>query len=118
MKFERSRKIAASDADFAKDDGSLRLYNLPETKVCKAVRGLGSDVSSIAWAHTSETEIGNVWVAAGQKVELVESWNVVVHETHHTLDPLFLFGCPSHDTRCFAFPRFAGWYYRSGRRFQ
>ena len=51
-----------------KDDGSIRLYNLPETKVCKAVRGLGSDVSSIAWVHPSGTEVGSIWIAAGRKV--------------------------------------------------
>ena len=50
------------------DDGSLRLYNMPETKVQKAVRGLGSDVSSITWVHSPGTEIGNIWVAVGQKV--------------------------------------------------
>lgn len=50
------------------DNGSLRLYNLPETKVIKAVRGLGSDVSSVAWAHPPGTEIGNVLVAVGQKI--------------------------------------------------
>lgn len=55
-----------------KDDGSVRLYDLPETKVRKAVRGLGSDVSSIAWAHSLGTEIGNIWVAVGQKVVLCE----------------------------------------------
>jgi hypothetical protein len=60
-----------SDTSFVEDDGSLRLYNLPEGRVHKAVRGLGSDISSIAWVHPLGTEIGNVWVAAGQKVCMI-----------------------------------------------
>ena len=66
----RDKLLGPSDAVFLEDDGTLRLYNLPETNVCKAVRGLGADVSSIAWVPTTVTEIGNVFVAAGQKV-----WN-------------------------------------------
>jgi hypothetical protein len=65
-----------------KDDGSLRLYNLPETKVYKAVRGLGSDVSSIAWVHPTGTEIGNVLVAVGQKVSTSTLVKLIVHKMH------------------------------------
>ena len=72
LSYYRSRP---SDTSFVEDDGSLRLYNLPEGRVLKAVRGLGSglgsDISSIAWAHPSGTEIGNVWIAAGQKVCMI-----------------------------------------------
>ncbi|KAF9645295.1 WD40 repeat-like protein [Thelephora ganbajun] len=69
------------------DDGSLRLYNLPETKVYKAVRGLGSDVSSIAWMHSPGTEIGNIWVAAGQKVILLFGLDTptMIQDASHSL---------------------------------
>ena len=110
--------IVASKPDIVTDDGSLRLYNLPETKVCKAVRGLGSDISSIAWAHSSGTEIGNVWVAAGQKVVRRVSRKVVFDEVCRILDPPFQFGCPNHYTRCFTRPCIAGWHHRSGGCFQ
>jgi len=86
VKFEPLSTIAAFGTDFMEDDGSLRLYNLPETKVCKAVRGLGSDVSSIAWVCASGAEIGDVWVAAGQKVVRRVFRNVLVHEICQTLD--------------------------------
>lgn len=72
-------KLRPSDAGFVKDDGSLRLYNLPETRVHKAVRGLGSDVSSIAWVHSKGTEIGNVLVAVGQKVSANHPVRVIAH---------------------------------------
>lgn len=65
-----------------KDDGSLRIYNLPETKVYKAVRSLDSDVSSITWAHSPGSEIGNVWVAAGRKVVHRAVRIVVVHRIY------------------------------------
>lgn len=71
-----------SDDSFLKDDGSLRLYNIPETRVYKAVRGLGSDVSSIAWAHPTGTEIGNIFVAVGKKVSTNRLVQVVIHRMY------------------------------------
>lgn len=53
------------------------------------MRGLGSDVSSIAWVHSSGTEIGNVWVAAGQKVVRRVFRNVVAHRIYRPQILLF-----------------------------
>lgn len=69
------------DASFVIDDGSLRLYNLPETKVHRTVRGLGSDVSSIVWVHPKGTEIGNILAAAGQKVSTNRPAELIAHRT-------------------------------------
>ncbi|KAI0362404.1 WD40 repeat-like protein [Trametes cingulata] len=50
------------------DDGSLRWYNLPEGKVCKAVKSLGEEVSSIVWSRPKKEEPATVWVASGRKL--------------------------------------------------
>ncbi|KAH7103990.1 hypothetical protein BKA62DRAFT_783019 [Auriculariales sp. MPI-PUGE-AT-0066] len=47
------------------DDGTLRTYKLPDTKVKKAVRGLGCEVSSIAFPPSDSSLI---YVAAGQHI--------------------------------------------------
>ncbi|KAI9466164.1 WD40-repeat-containing domain protein [Lactarius psammicola] len=52
------------------DDGSIRLYRLPDTKVVKAIRGLGSEVSSIAVLAPKSGGFGDVWVACGSSVKL------------------------------------------------
>ena len=49
----------------ALDDGTIRLYRLPDTKVCKAIRGLGTEVSSIAFGSPATS---SVWLAVGQHV--------------------------------------------------
>ncbi|KAI0273585.1 WD40-repeat-containing domain protein [Gloeopeniophorella convolvens] len=53
------------------DDGSLRFYQPPATKVVKAIRGLGSEVSSVAGLRSS---LGDccVWVACGTSVTLFD----------------------------------------------
>lgn len=78
-----------------KDDGSLRLYNLPETRVCKAVRGLGSDVSSIAWVHPTGAEVGNALIAAGNKVSTNHLVEVFAHRMYWTQILLFSLDAPS-----------------------
>ncbi|KAJ3492120.1 hypothetical protein NLI96_g201 [Meripilus lineatus] len=46
-------------------DGCLRLYNLPGTRVIKAIRQLGDEVSSIRWSVLCEEDKGEVWIASG-----------------------------------------------------
>ncbi|KAI0062311.1 WD40 repeat-like protein [Artomyces pyxidatus] len=50
------------------DDGSLRLYRLPDSKVAKAVRGLGAEISSITSARAGSNKTGELWVACGRRV--------------------------------------------------
>jgi hypothetical protein len=50
------------------DDGSIRLYRLPDTKVVKAIRGLGSEISSIAVMAPKSGGFGDMWVACGNSV--------------------------------------------------
>ncbi|KAH9005105.1 WD40-repeat-containing domain protein [Lactarius hatsudake] len=52
------------------DDGSIRLYRLPDTRVVKAIRGLGSEVSSIAVMAPRSGGFGDLWVACGSSVKL------------------------------------------------
>ncbi|KAH9063479.1 WD40-repeat-containing domain protein, partial [Lactarius vividus] len=54
------------------DDGSIRLYRLPDTKVVKAIRGLGSEVSSIAVMAPKFGGFGDMWVACGSSVKLFD----------------------------------------------
>ncbi|KAI0256653.1 WD40-repeat-containing domain protein [Lactifluus subvellereus] len=49
------------------EDGSLRLYRPPDTKVVKAIRGLSSEVSSITAMMPNSSDI---WVACGSSVKL------------------------------------------------
>jgi len=52
------------------DDGSLRLYCPPDTKVVRAIRGLDSEVSSIVAITPNDGGFGHVWVACGSSVKL------------------------------------------------
>jgi hypothetical protein len=47
------------------DDGALRVYESPYTRVWKAVRQLGSEVASVAFTHGNSV---SVWVASGRHV--------------------------------------------------
>jgi hypothetical protein len=49
----------------SKDDGSLRLYRPPDSKVVKAIRGLGSEVSSVTVMMPNSSDI---WLACGSSV--------------------------------------------------
>ncbi|KAJ7172310.1 WD40-repeat-containing domain protein [Mycena filopes] len=49
------------------DDGSLRVYDLSSLKVCRALKGLGSEVSSIACFKRPGSELRDVWLACGNK---------------------------------------------------
>lgn len=50
------------------DDGSLRIYDLSSYKVVKAVRAIGSEVSSIVCIKRPGSELRDAWVAHGQRV--------------------------------------------------
>lgn len=55
----------------ATDDGSLRVYELPSTRVARAVRSLGHEVSSIVCSKgRNGDKLGTVWVASGTRVRL------------------------------------------------
>lgn len=52
------------------DDGIVRVYLPPDIKVLKAVRGLGDEVSSVAWSNKSPKSggMGHIYVAVGGQV--------------------------------------------------
>ncbi|KAH9901554.1 WD40 repeat-like protein [Cubamyces lactineus] len=50
------------------DDGSVRWYSLPSTKVSRAIKSLGEEVSSIVWTHPKKDEEASVWIASGRKI--------------------------------------------------
>lgn len=52
------------------DDGSLRLYCPPDTKVVRAIRGLDSEVSSVISVTSNNGGFGHVWVACGSSIKL------------------------------------------------
>jgi WD40 repeat protein len=51
------------------DDGSLRLYCPSDTKVVRAIRGLGSEVSSVTAVTPKDSGFGHIWVACGSSVK-------------------------------------------------
>ncbi|OSD08594.1 WD40 repeat-like protein [Trametes coccinea BRFM310] len=50
------------------DDGSVRWYNLPSTKVSRAIKSLGDEISSIVWSQPKKDHPTSVWVASGPKL--------------------------------------------------
>jgi hypothetical protein len=50
----------------ATEDGTLRIYESPYTKVSKAVKNLGSEISSVVFGGSAEAHL--IWVACGQHV--------------------------------------------------
>ncbi|EJF66094.1 hypothetical protein DICSQDRAFT_97887 [Dichomitus squalens LYAD-421 SS1] len=50
------------------EDGSLRWYTLPSTKVVKAIKALGEEIASIAYQPPKKSEQGSIWVASGRRV--------------------------------------------------
>ncbi|KAH9945888.1 WD40 repeat-like protein [Epithele typhae] len=50
------------------DDGCLRWYNLPSTKVVKAIKSLGDEISSISIHSQHRNEPETAWVASGRNV--------------------------------------------------
>lgn len=57
------------------DDGSVRLYSLPSTAVVRAIRALGSEITSLCWATPPTKDDGELWVACGKKVVLLRCTN-------------------------------------------
>ncbi|KII88293.1 hypothetical protein PLICRDRAFT_618934 [Plicaturopsis crispa FD-325 SS-3] len=67
------------------EDGSLRLYDISSPKVSKAIRGLGSEVSSAIFS--SKKDCPEVWVACGRKIlsfDLGNSQKLVLSPTDAT----------------------------------
>lgn len=54
--------------NIAPDDGSVRLFSLPSTTVVRAIRALGSEITSLYWATPPTEDDGELWVACGKKV--------------------------------------------------
>ncbi|KAK0191111.1 WD40-repeat-containing domain protein [Armillaria mellea] len=54
------------------DDGTLRVYDLSTFKVLKAVRGLGSEVSSIVCVKRPGSDLRDAWIACGTRVHLFQ----------------------------------------------
>ena len=50
------------------DDGSLRRYKPPFTRVAQAVKPMGDEISSIAIAQPKKNQAGTIWVAVGRQV--------------------------------------------------
>ena len=59
---------SSSRLSLVTDDGSVRLYTLPSTTVVRAIRALGSEITSISWAVAPEDDSGEIWIACGKKV--------------------------------------------------
>ncbi|TFK63229.1 hypothetical protein BDN72DRAFT_826806 [Pluteus cervinus] len=49
-------------------DGSLRVYDLSTFKVVKAIKGLGSEVSSIVCVKRPSSELRDAWVGCGKQI--------------------------------------------------
>jgi len=52
------------------DDGSLRLFRPPDTKVVKAIRGLNTEISSVIAVTPNTGGFGHIWVACGSSVSV------------------------------------------------
>ncbi|KAJ3007670.1 hypothetical protein NUW54_g3458 [Trametes sanguinea] len=50
------------------DDGSVRWYDLPSTKVSKAIKSLEDEVSSIIWTQPKKDHPASIWITSGPKV--------------------------------------------------
>jgi len=49
------------------DDGTLRLYCLPSSKVYKALRSIGTEISSIVCATSRASDTEEIWLASGRR---------------------------------------------------
>ncbi|EKM55195.1 uncharacterized protein PHACADRAFT_95688 [Phanerochaete carnosa HHB-10118-sp] len=81
--FELNTPAAASAVSFSpsnelaigSDDGSVRIYQLPSTKVSKAIRRLGQDIASICWVQPRPVASASLWVASGPTAYLFDLAN-------------------------------------------
>lgn len=69
----RANEMSKYYMNVSLDDGSVRLYNLPSTTVTRAIRGLGSEISSIEWATSPQNDRGDIWIACGNKVNAAKT---------------------------------------------
>ncbi|KAI0345343.1 hypothetical protein BDW22DRAFT_1427012 [Trametopsis cervina] len=62
-----SVSFAGGSLAVGSDDGTLRFYELPSTRVTKAIRGFKHDISSVQWMQNGSTgqDPAQVWVASG-----------------------------------------------------
>ncbi|KAJ7271949.1 WD40 repeat-like protein [Mycena haematopus] len=49
------------------DDGSLRVYDLSSFKVCKAIRGLPGEISSVCCFKRPGSHLRDIWLACGRQ---------------------------------------------------
>ncbi|KAJ7273297.1 WD40-repeat-containing domain protein [Mycena rebaudengoi] len=49
------------------DDGSMRVYDLSSFKVCRAISGLGNEISSVVCFKRPGADLRDVWLACGRK---------------------------------------------------
>ncbi|KAF8586537.1 WD40 repeat-like protein [Ramaria rubella] len=82
--FEPSGKLAV-----ASDDGTLRIYDPPYIKVWKAIRNLGSEISSVVFGASVESHV--IWVACNQHVlcfslDTTEATNLILGRKDALLD--------------------------------
>ncbi|PCH37860.1 hypothetical protein WOLCODRAFT_135884 [Wolfiporia cocos MD-104 SS10] len=49
------------------EDGCLRLYHLPSPRVVRAVKSIGSEISSIVSHQSKKSETSAIWLASGQR---------------------------------------------------
>ncbi len=64
---------------YFEDDGTLRVYSLSgQRNVLKAVRGLGSEVSSIACIPGAGSKIPDVWLACGTRVSILHMSSIAI----------------------------------------
>ncbi|KAJ7905683.1 WD40-repeat-containing domain protein [Mycena olivaceomarginata] len=49
------------------DDGSLRVYDLSSFKVCKAIRGLPAEISSVCCFKRPGSHLRDIWLACGRQ---------------------------------------------------
>ncbi|KAI8989687.1 WD40 repeat-like protein [Trametes punicea] len=50
------------------NDGSVRWYTLPSTRVSRAIKSLGDEISSIVWNKPKKDEPSSLWIASGRKI--------------------------------------------------
>lgn len=58
----------SGELSIIEDDGSVRVYNLPSTRVFKAINNLGSDVSSLVTVSRQGAGTEELWLSCGPKV--------------------------------------------------
>ena len=78
---------SARGTELRVDDGTLRVYEFPATKVVNAVKDFKHDISSIQWLPptSDEQDFGRIWVASGPYVRLYVLSKVVLYKCARTV---------------------------------